>query len=89
MGVAFDSNANFTQMSSIPLQLNQVKHKTFVEVNEAGTEAAAVTAVGVMTTSAPMPEEPFEMIVNRPFFACIRDNQTGTVLFMGSIVEPK
>ncbi|MBD2742138.1 serpin family protein [Coleofasciculus sp. FACHB-1120] len=89
MEVAFDSKANFTQMSSIPLQLNQVKHKTFVEVNEAGTEAAAVTAVGVVTTSAPMAEEPFEMIVNRPFFACIRDNQTGTVLFMGSIVEPK
>ncbi|MBD2061740.1 serpin family protein [Trichocoleus sp. FACHB-6] len=89
MESAFDSKANFTQMSSIPLQLNQVKHKTFVEVNEEGTEAAAVTAVGVVTSLARRPEEPFRMIVDRPFFSCIRDNQTGTVLFMGSIVEPQ
>lgn len=89
MGVAFNSSANFTQMSRIPVNINKVKHKTFVEVNEEGTEAAAVTAVGIVTTSAPMPEEPFRMIVDRPFYCAIRDNQTGTLLFIGSIVEPK
>jgi serpin B len=54
-----------------------------VEVNEEGTEAAAVTGVS-MTRGIPD-----EMIVNRPFFLVIRDNQTGTILFMGSIVEPE
>lgn len=91
MDIAFDpTRANFTQMSSVPVNIDQVKHKTFVEVNEEGTEAAAVTSVGIMKTSAVRaPELPFRMIVDRPFFCAIRDNQTGTVLFMGSIVEPK
>ena len=90
METAFDaSRANFSNMSSASLAINEVKHKTFVEVNEEGTEAAAATSVGVMLTSARMPEDPFQMIVDRPFFCAIRDNQTGTVLFMGSIKEPK
>jgi serpin B len=91
MEAAFDgSRANFSNMSSASLAIDEVKHKTFVEVNEAGTEAAASTSVGVMLTSARMPQEqPFQMIVDRPFFCAIRDNQTGTILFMGSIQEPK
>lgn len=89
MAEAFNSQANFTQMASIPVRINQVKHKTFVEVNEEGTEAAAVTSVGVVATSARVSEEPFRMIVDRPFFCGIRDNRTGTILFMGAIVDPK
>ena len=61
-------------------------HKTFVEVNEEGTEAAAVTSVGVRATSVPPPPTPF--VVDRPFFFAIRDSQTKTVLFMGSVVDP-
>lgn len=87
MGVAFTNNANFSGVGD-GLALSEVKHKTFVEVNEEGTEAAAVTSGRVMAVSAPI-AEPFEMIVNRPFFCAIRDNQTGTILFMGSIVEPQ
>lgn len=87
---AFDaSKADFSNMTSASVVINEVKHKTFVEVNEEGTEAAAATSVGMMLTSAQIPEEPFQMIVNRPFFCAIRDNQTGTILFMGSIREPK
>ncbi|HEY9650680.1 MAG TPA: serpin family protein [Coleofasciculaceae cyanobacterium] len=90
MESAFDaSKANFSNMTSASVVINEVKHKTFVEVNEEGTEAAAATSVGMMLTSAQFPEEPFQMIVNRPFFCAIRDNQTGTLLFMGSIREPK
>lgn len=89
MESAFSSGANFSNMTSESVAINEVKHKTFVEVNEEGTEAAAATSVGVMLTSARMPEEPFQMVVDRPFFCAIRDNQTGTVLFMGSIQEPK
>ncbi|MCA1991675.1 MAG: serpin family protein [Coleofasciculus sp. S288] len=90
MEVAFDdAKADFSNMTSASVVIDEVKHKTFVEVNEEGTEAAAVTSTRVVPTSARMPEEPFQMIVDRPFFCAIRDNQTGTILFMGSIVEPK
>ena len=90
MEAAFDgSRANFSNMTSASVKIDEVKHKTFVEVNEEGTEAAAATSVRATLTSARMPEEPFQMIIDRPFFCAIRDNQTGTVLFMGSIREPK
>lgn len=90
MGVAFDAQtADFSAMSAVAAKIDQVKHKTFVEVNEEGTEAAAVTSVGIRATSIQMPTEPFQMTVDRPFFCVIRDNQSGTVLFMGSIVNPQ
>jgi serpin B len=90
MEVAFaPDRANFTGMTSNPADsphINQVKQKTLVEVNEEGTEAAATTSVEMNLISyAP---ERFNMSVDRPFFCAIRDNQTGTILFMGSIVEP-
>ena len=89
MGLAFDaSQADFSNLSAMATHINQVKHKTFVEVNEAGTEAAAVTAVGVSVTSV-MSSRPFAMTVDRPFFFAIRDNQTEAVLFMGSLVDPQ
>ncbi|MEM7713309.1 MAG: serpin family protein [Cyanobacteria bacterium P01_A01_bin.68] len=88
MEEAFTNSANFSEMGN-NLKISQVKHKTFVEVNEEGTKAAATTSVGIELTSAQIPsQKPFRMIVDRPFFCAIRDNQTGTVLFMGSIVEP-
>lgn len=88
MGEAFSNNANFSEMGK-NLAISSVKHKTFVEVNEEGTEAAATTSVGIVATSAVQKPEPFRLIVDRPFFCVIRDNQTGSVLFMGSIVEPQ
>ncbi|MFP4123055.1 serpin family protein [Coleofasciculus sp.] len=89
MDVAFDDRADFSNMTEEDVLINQVKHKTFVEVNEEGTEAAAATSIGMVLTSAAIPQTPFEMVVDRPFFCAIRDNQTGTILFMGSIREPK
>jgi len=72
-----------------PLYLREVLQKDFVEVNEKGTEAAAVT--GVMCLGAPdrePPPPPFEMIVNRPFVFAICDDFTRTVVFMGAVVDP-
>ncbi|NMG21559.1 serpin family protein [Brasilonema bromeliae] len=89
MEEAFSKKADFSAMSEEKLFIDTVQHKTFVEVNEEGTEAAAVTSVGVRTTSVQLKPEPFQMIVDRPFFCAIRDNQTGSVLFMGSIVNPE
>ena len=88
MGEAFSNKANFSGMGK-NFAISQVKHKTFVEVNEEGTEAAAATSVGIVATSMRQEPEPFRMIVDRPFFCAIRDNQTGNVLFMGSIIEPQ
>lgn len=89
MGKAFSNQANFSAMGK-DLKISEVKHKTFVEVNEEGTEAAAATSVVMMPLSAQLPaKEPFRMIVERPFFCAIRDNHTGSILFMGSIVEPQ
>lgn len=91
MGIAFDANrADFSGIveGSERAYISRVKHKTFAEVNEEGTEAAAVTSVEMRTTSARM-QKTFQLIVNRPFLCAIRDNKTGTVLFVGSITDPQ
>ncbi|MCY7279144.1 MAG: serpin family protein, partial [Phormidesmis sp. CAN_BIN44] len=89
MGIAFDpSKADFSNLSATSTRIDEVKHKTFVEVNEEGTEAAAVTSTGIRATSAQMDVAPFSMTVDRPFFCAIRDNKTGEILFMGAIVDP-
>ncbi len=63
-----------------------VKQKTYVDVNEEGTEAAAVTVVGVGVTSAP---QRFTFVVDRPFLVAIRERFSGTLLFLGSIGAPE
>jgi serpin B len=93
MGVAFDgAKADFSGMVVRPganAYIYDVVHKTFIDVNEEGTEAAAATSVEMRLTSVAMPQSPFEMIVDHPFFFVIRDNETGLILFMGSIVNPR
>ncbi|WP_054030334.1 serpin family protein [Desulfatitalea tepidiphila] len=68
------------------LRIAQIKHKAFVEVNEEGTEAAAVTAVEMVTKS--IMEHPEEFRVDHPFLFLIRDHASGTILFMGRMVDP-
>lgn len=90
MITAFDEDqANFEKMieEDDPLWISEVKQKTFIDVNEEGTEAAGATSIEMETTSAPI-DEPFEMVVDRPFFIAITDNETETILFMGSIFNP-
>ena len=87
MPVAFSGGADFSGMTgNRDLFIADVIHKAFVSVDEAGTEAAAATAV-VMTMSIP-PGEPVEVIVDRPFVFLIYDIETGTILFVGRIVDP-
>lgn len=85
MGIAFSPTADFSAMTSEAAAIGLVKHKTFVEVNEQGTEAAAATSVSATRSAM----SPVEMIVDRPFFFVIRDDESGTILFMGSIVDPQ
>jgi serine protease inhibitor len=88
MSIAFSPNdADFTNIDKRgQLYISEVKHKTYVQVDEEGTEAAAVTSVGVGVTSI---GPNTVMRVDRPFIFVIRENSTGTILFIGKIVEPK
>ncbi|MDX2215039.1 MAG: serpin family protein [Oculatellaceae cyanobacterium bins.114] len=89
MANAFDSSqANFSGISNQRTSISFVQHKTFIEVNEEGTEATASTAIGVSRSAAPI-QPPFQMVVDRPFFYAIQDNETGQVLFMGTVVDPQ
>ena len=84
MTVPFREEADFSGMSDTPLFIGLVKQDTFVEVNEEGTEAAAVTVVGMELTSAGGDRAiPFH--VDRPFICIIREKSTGAILFMGKI----
>jgi len=87
MGVAFDEGlADFTEMYSPgDIFINKVIHKTFLEVDEEGTEAAAATVVEIIESS--ITEHP-TVYLNRPFVFAIRENYSGSILFIGKIVEP-
>ncbi|MBW3535756.1 MAG: serpin family protein, partial [Gemmatimonadetes bacterium] len=68
--------------ASAGLHIPKVKQKTFVRVDEEGTEAAAVTSVAVVESLGPV------LRADRPFVVVIRERLTGTVLFVGVLVEP-
>jgi len=85
MGIAFSGGADFTRMYKPGgLFISEVNHKSFVEVNEEGTEAAAVTSVVIDRSSS----SGFVMRLDRPFIFAIRENHSGTILFIGKIVDP-
>jgi serpin B len=87
MGQAFTDTADFSGIDGKKdLSISAVVHKSFVETDEAGTEAAAASGVIVGTTS--MPAQPVSVTVDRPFVFLIRDIQTGAVLFVGRMVNP-
>jgi serpin B len=85
---AFDpSSADFSGMDGArDLFIQAILHKAFVNVDEAGTEAAAATAVMVGATA--MRAEPVKVAIDHPFLFVLRDRTTGTILFMGRVVDP-
>ncbi|HVA88323.1 MAG TPA: serpin family protein [Chloroflexota bacterium] len=89
MGIAFDARqANFSAMArGQQLFISDVRHATVMEVDEQGTKAAAVTSIGVGATAIEV--DSFSMTVNRPFFCAIRDEATGTLLFLGTVADPR
>ena len=86
---AFDPmKANFSQMDgTTSLYISSALHKAFVDVNEEGTEAAAATAVVIGVTSAP--GQSYTITLDHPFLFLIRDNSTGTLLFVGRMADPR
>jgi len=84
---AFSGAADFSGMDGTRnLFIGDVVHKAFVSVDEAGTEAAAATAVIMFTTAAPTP--PIEVRLDRPFIFMIRDIKTRAILFIGRVLDP-
>lgn len=98
MGVrdAFDCEADFSGIFDFDLPLDEgdtnigfIQHEAFIEVDEAGTEAAAVTAVGgFQKVSGSLPDEP-PFIVDRPFVYAVTDDLTGAILFIGAMSDPR
>src|SRR5699024_6439077 len=87
---AFDKEkADFSNMveEEDQLWISEMKHKTFLDIDETGTEAAGATSAEIDTTSAPI-EEPFIMEMDHPFLFMITDDRTNTVLFFGEIQDP-
>lgn len=89
MGIAFSPGiADFSGICHyMTLWISQVKHKTYVRVDEGGVVASAVTEVDVPTGNLPCPPY-FTMHVNQPFVFAIRENIWGTILFLGKVVDP-
>jgi serpin B len=87
MPIAFSRAADFSGMTGSPdLFISEVIHKAFVSVDEAGTEAAAATAV-IMRMSA-APGFPVEVTIDHPFIFLIRDIETDAILFVGRVMNP-
>jgi serpin B len=85
MPLAFSEQADLSGMDgSKNLFIGAVVHKAFVVVNEQGTEAAAATGIAIGVTSMPPMFE-----ANRPFLFLIRENSTGTILFIGRVLDPR
>jgi serpin B len=84
---AFSMAADFSGMDGkLDLYISAILHKAFIAVDESGTEAAASTVV--IVTEKALPAKPVEFRVDRPFFFLIRDNPTGTILFLGRVMNP-
>lgn len=88
MNDAFTASADFTGITTTEqLLISDIIHKSFVSVDEQGTEAAAATAVIIKATSA-MPEDPVEITIDKPFLFTIYEQSTGQVLFIGRVTNP-
>ncbi len=87
MGIAFTDSADFRGIADADLYISQVVHKTFLRIDEKGTEAAAATGVEVELTSAPLVEPPI-FRADHPFFFVLREKASGAILFIGRIETP-
>lgn len=92
MELPFGNRADLSDMTEgtqvPPLKVNSVRHKAFVEVNEKGTEAAAVTTVEIIPMCMPMYSEDSDFVADHPFMFLIKEESTNTILFTGRVVDP-
>jgi len=88
LGIAFTDAADFSGISDIDLLISEVIHKTYIDVNEEGTEAAAVTAVVFDITSVG-PSGPIVLRLDRPFLFTITENSSNAIMFAGKLGAPE
>ncbi len=90
MELAFTNRADFRSINPArDLFITSIKHKTFIEVDEEGTEAAAVTIIEFGTTSdGPVGPQKVVFHCDRPFLFVISEKETGAILFMGKVGNP-
>jgi len=81
--------ADFSKISDVELYISAVKHKSFIDVNETGTEAAAVTSITFTTTSIGNEPPTVPFFVNKPFVFAITENDTDAILFIGEVQNPE
>ncbi|KAK2992331.1 hypothetical protein RJ640_020324 [Escallonia rubra] len=88
----FSGEEGLTEMVDSPagqnLYVSSIFHKSFIEVNEEGTEAAAASACVIMTCSLPRFSDKMDFVADHPFLFLIRENMTGVVLFIGQVLNP-
>jgi serpin B len=84
MAVAFTDQADFSDLTPLQALITKVRHKTFLSVDEEGTVAAAATSVEIGLTSAPL-----TLAADRPFIVAIRERLSGTLLFLGTVYDPR
>jgi len=89
MPTAFGDEAEFPGISLYPLKIGEVRHKTFIEVDEEGTEAAAATGLTMRMVSMVAPPRPVVFRVDHPFTFYIEDDRTTTILFIGKVDNPR
>jgi len=85
---AFTPRADFSGIADVPLEVSDITHKAFIEVNEMGSEAAAATSISMSMRSLVIEAPPKVILFNRPFSFFIKDMVTNVVLFQGDIVRP-
>lgn len=83
------SQADFSHLSDQDVHISFVKHDSYLKIDEKGTEAAAVTTVGIRTTSVGPDPQPPVMRVDRPYLLVIRERSTDNLLFVGKILDPE
>jgi serine protease inhibitor len=86
---AFTDEADFSKISNQKLFISDAIHKTYIDVNETGTEAAAVTAIVFETTSVGPGPEKIRFTVDKPFLFAITEKDTGAILFIGEVQNPE
>ena len=87
MPLPLTPSADFSGMTGdLDLFISDVFHKAYLSVDEEGTEAAAATMVAMKVSS--LPTEGIELIVDRPFLFLIQEKETGTILFLGRVLNP-
>ena len=90
LGIAFTSEADFTDINpGGNLAISRVIHQSFIDVNEKGTEAAAVTVVEMEFTSAGPVDDKYYFTADHPFVFVIREKTSNAILFIGKVGQPE